>query len=64
MVDVHAWKFGPARHDEVDEVLEAALLIGAGKPPAMPVCERTVVVHGKVTEQIFQPMLPYERVAF
>jgi hypothetical protein len=64
MVDVHAGKFGPARHDQVDKVLEATFLIGAGKPPAVPVCQRAVAVRGKVTEQIFQPMLPYERVAF
>jgi hypothetical protein len=40
----------PARHDEVDEILKAALLIGAGKRPAMPVCEPTVFAREKITK--------------
>jgi hypothetical protein len=63
VVDVHAGKLGPARYGEVDKVLEAALLIDTGKPPAMPLCELSVILREKVTEQKFEAVLSRERVA-
>jgi hypothetical protein len=62
VVDVHAGKLGPARYGEVDKVLEAALLIDTGKPPAMPLCELSVILREKVTEQKFEAVLSRERV--
>ena len=43
VVDVQAGELRPPRHDEIDELLEGALLVGAGESPVALIDERAVL---------------------
>lgn len=61
MVDVQVWVVGEGGHDEVDEVLEGVLLLGAVAAPEGAE-HGLAVIDARDTEEVLQAVL-VERVA-